>query len=289
MNFSLNLYFEGLLHYVQNDSTGKVRLCVVLPKAVGHVGTISSEGDTILVGADPDGVALDGQRAVLQFDTMTSDLDFDGQVLEGAVKGAVSLVDLIGDAADQNPTIVSASPPATVRSQVLIGGGGTFSLDGGSSPPEITLPASALNGRVTFDRLEFADGFSMIVSVNSAKLVILPLTNSTVPDAVYPIRPGANGAFLRLSHTCFKATQRAVGDPDADFCFHYLMLASMPDGLTIREMPLPLIEKFSETPKNGVATNGARLTSDGCDCAGAAAAPRPIELDAFMDAATTAT
>jgi hypothetical protein len=292
MSFTLQLNFEGLLHYVVNDLTGtgkNVRLCVVLPKGAGHTGKIYAGDSTTLGTADPDGVAIDGLRAVLEFKPIpTTNFDFDGPAIGGALKGAVPLDGLIGDSADKNLDIVAPAPNVlNVRSQVLIGVGGTFQATSSStSPAALELPANPLNSQVKTP-LDFADIFSMSVSnVETAQLKIMPLSDSVVTLAAYDITTTGATAFLTLSHTCFPPTvPRKPGDKDLDFRFHYMMLSALPgSNPTLISMPVPVITKFLGTSANFRAAKSSRalVKPDGCDCAGTRALPRAYDLDKFL-------
>jgi hypothetical protein len=286
MSFNLELRFIGLLHYVQNENTTKkVRLCVVLSKAVGHTGKISAAADTKLGDADPDGVAIDGVRAVLRFSPASTNFDFEGPVIGGTIKGAVPLTGLIGDSADKSAEIVSVVPSPSVRSQVLVGTGGTFQVSATASPPKLELPANALNHQVstTFD---FAEDFTMTVAgVDAAELIIFPLTNSLTPIASYNITTTGTTASLTLSHTCFATgTPHTVPFKDDDFRFQYMMLKTLPLP-TLKDMPVPNVLKFSGASMNFRLKDHRRretIKPDGCDCAGTVAISRPYDLDQFM-------
>ncbi len=277
MSFTLYLEFEGLLHYVPNENINmQVRLCVVLPKAVGHTGKISAGKTTELVDADLDGVALDGQRAFIQFTPATADFEFEDAVVGGPrpLKGTLPLEGIIGSSADKNPAIVAPAPPSTVRAQFLIGGGSTFVLNPSTRPPQLELPANSLNSRKA-TTVDFAETFVMVVpNVESASLIILPLSDSVTPRATYKIATTGATADLTLSHTCFATgPERQIDDPDEDFRFHYLMLAALPNGFTKpKDMPKPIIKRFSKKI----------IKPDGCDCAGTRGLARPYDLDKFM-------
>ena len=288
MGFTLTLHFEGLLHYVANDLTGTakdVRLCVVLPKAAQHTGSVYSLNGTQLVGADPGGVAIDGQRAVIKFTPSGSNFDFETTVIGGSrkLKGAVHLDGIIGSHADKNAAIVAPVPPRTlVRSQVLIGSGGKFILNNNNpSPPELILPPTSLNGYVTTS-IDFGD-FYMEANVDQAWLLILPLVDSVTPDAVYPIKPGSDrNADIVLSHICSTTSVSTPPIPDDDFRFHYMLLAALPVS-TLKDMPVPIINKFSGASKSFLPPDAKIIKPDGCDCAGARAASRSYDLDKFLN------
>ncbi len=290
MSFTLQLFFEGLLYYVPNDDTKKIcRLCVVLPKAAGHTGRVYAGTDTTLGTADPDGVAIDGLRAVLQFDPITSDFDFDGPSIGGNPKCVIPLDGIIGSAADKNDDIVAATltPQAklSVRSQFLISTGGIFQGQSSADPPNIELPANSLNNQ-TSQSFDFSEAFLMHVdSVNSARLIIFSLEDSTTPLARYEITTTSGTASLTLSHTCFATgTPHATPFSDEDFRFHYMLLTALPSGFpTLAQMPKPIIQKFSGKTPNFKSLDRPIIKPDGCDCAGARATPRTYDLDKFMN------
>ncbi len=230
MSFILQLNFKGLLHYVENGDISKNgRLCIVLPKAAGHTGTISTETGTELRGADPDGIAIDGQRVVLQFTTTTPrTFDFENQVIGGSrrLKGAIPLDTIIGNSADQNPDIVAAAPSSfSIRSQFLMTEGGEFHLvPAPILSATLNSPPNSLNGNVSTD-IDFPDQFYMEVpNVSSAKIIVFPLTASITPRVEYEIITTQPTASLTLAHVCFNpGVIRQPGEKDHDFRFHYYL------------------------------------------------------------------
>jgi hypothetical protein len=212
---------------------------------------------------------------------MPESFDFEREAIGGKrpLKGAVPLETIIGDSADRNPEIVSATPPNfAVRSQVLIGAGGRFQFfqEDSLNPPSLKIPANTLNGNVRTD-IDFADEFYMVVpNVDSAKLVVLPLTDAVAPRVEHEIIPTGETAFIKLSHICFPPPHpRRPGDRDSDFRFHYMMLSSFSTS-TLMGMPMPFILNL---PGSELLT----LKPTACDCAEARALPRPYDLDQFMD------
>src|SRR3978361_1820915 len=106
--FDLQIDFEGLLHYVENDvSDGRVpavRLCVVVAKALGHDARLSALEGTQIGETGANALAIDGQRVVLQFGR-SSDVpkfNFEDTVNGNGLKGAIPFEEILGDSEDWN-------------------------------------------------------------------------------------------------------------------------------------------------------------------------------------------
>jgi len=260
-------------------------------QALDHVAKLSAINGTKLKDNVNDAIAIDGVRVVLQVNRgpnePTPTFSFQGPVMNGNVKGAVPLQVIAGNYADKNSDIVSAAPLITkVRSQFLIGVGGSFDLYATDSPPKLNLPGGTVPGgsNVTID---VAEGLFMGVDhVTRARLLILPLSDSTLPLEIYPIMPASTGeANLLLAQTC-RTGDLSIGSKDQDFQYHYMLLDSAPPG-----PPLPIVEKFSGSSKDdfigdflGNDHPHEQIKPHGCNCAGAQGLARPYDsLDKFMN------
>jgi hypothetical protein len=301
MSFSLTVLFSGLLHYVENrrnPSRSLCSLCVVLPKAPSHRALIRAFDGVVGTDRSTTAASIDfaGKRVVFQLlrssaSQQSSVFDFEGPVIDGNVKGAIPFRRILGTSADGNRRIVSASPPAVVNAQILIGGESTFSLDTSASPPEVEIPGTLLGGAGP-SILTISEMISMrVAGLESARIVILPLEDSLSPKVVYSISPEGSGshAGLLVSHDCAVAASAEptlhIGDDDKDFRFHYSLLDALPQGLQLANMPVPKINKFTGNSENfRVLNSGISFKPNGCNCAGSSGLSRSYNLDKFMTA-----
>ncbi|HEX7184194.1 MAG TPA: hypothetical protein VF756_20365 [Thermoanaerobaculia bacterium] len=271
MGFKLSVDFIGLLHYVQNDGERDVQLCAVLPMADNHNGLIKGEsGTTLRRQGDTvtQTVNFNGKRVVFLLEKEASsqtsaELNFSAAVLDGEVKGAVPIQDLIGDLADQNPRIVmeDTTEQDGVRAQILIEEG-EFSLPGADNPARLELrrtpqsPAESLKLSPTV-RME-VDGLL------SAAIVVLPLGTLDLAKAdIYSVEPGNQDAEVEISHLCpfaLAALDRPIPEEDEDFRFHYTLLrqeqpqssgsgpSRMEDPIDLASLPVPRIAELPRIP-----------------------------------------
>src|SRR4051794_24759734 len=123
MSFTLRIYFEGLLHYVESSVGSDTRLCIIAPNAPDHDANIEAAKGTMIGGDDGRKMTINGKRIVVQFSGEHPDIDFEGPIMNGTVVGAIALERMAGTSADHNLRVVNKVPSrAKVRAQVLIGG-----------------------------------------------------------------------------------------------------------------------------------------------------------------------
>lgn len=292
MGIDVRVIFRGLLHFVQNtDDDALVRMCVVLPHAPGHVATISPLPGTriLLNGSAVDDIRIANKRVVFRFlPLQKSDSGFEDTVMGGRIIGAVPMERIAGQHADRNPTIVSniASVGNGVLSQVLVGTG-AFSLFASSVPPILELPGT-LTGQIAAN-ITMSEKIQLnAAALSEARIVVLPLADTLVPDAIYTIEPPSTGpAMIEVQHIC--TPSGTIQLQDRDFVFHYRLLRALPQGRPLENMPIPKITRFSD-PK-GLEKNFFRildLQARGCNCAGARGLARDYDkLDRFMDVGAT--
>lgn len=325
MSFKLSVDFTGLLHYIRNTEEPKdVRLCIVMPVADNHNALILRENGTVLQRQGQpvtEPVNFDRKRVVFLLEKEASAqvpaaFNFAPAVLDGEVKGAVPIEDLIGNLADQNPRVVSegATERDGVRAQILIEEG-EFSLPGANNPAQLELRRDPLGPATTLAlspivRME-VDG------LRSAKMVVLPLGNLNLAEAaVYTIEPGNQVAEVRITHLCPFVLNGQVREEDEDFRFHYGLLAQeqflrpgQPLGINpINSLPVPRITQLPREDQPGLpfrllriaqtalaAATGSGLdqksgkqglrpyglSGSTCNCASCDGVPRPYNLDTF--------
>jgi hypothetical protein len=133
-------------------------------------------------------------------------------------------------------------------------------------------------------------------------IAMVPFGDRLNTPTIYPIIPSNGLAHLGVSHTCPPLIEpRNIGDEDKDFRFHYMLLAQLPSGKSLEDMPAPKIKKFSglgDSTRQKASPKGDRLDAvkvyipynyvpHGCNCASCRGLKRPFNLDKFMSAASS--
>lgn len=227
MSFDVKINFNGLLHFVENNSRnrGSFRLAIVCPELKDHNGTIKTE-------SNQNGFPFDNARVFFKFSHPSGvkrEFNFRDGALKGDVKGTVPL-NLIAGSTSLNQAIVSTENPEGVRSQIFLEEG-VFSVNEGTA---ITwdLPKD-LTGVSRQIRIS-PDFFASIRDVESGVIIVQPLDGSPSKTTLLNGEDGETRE-IEISYRCQKNAEeerKFIEDliasnnhfEDIDFEAHYELL-----------------------------------------------------------------